>query len=138
MKRSISTDTLGGRLREERDRLGVTQADFAELGGCKRVTQHLYESDARVPDSDYLNRIADRGVDVLYVLRGVRARGLSGETLQKIFQLTEEFGRDATGTLLGAAERESLFMLLCSISSETDTAPSPELVRQISQSRRVA
>jgi len=58
------------RLREERERLGMTQAALGELGGIKKGTQHAYENGSRVPDADYLGRIAVGGVDVSYVVLG--------------------------------------------------------------------
>lgn len=53
--------SFGSRLRQERDRLRLTQEKFAELGGVKRVSQHLYEQDVRVPDINYLIRPICRG-----------------------------------------------------------------------------
>ena len=62
--------SIGSRLREERERLGHSQSDLAELGGTQRKSQFNYETDARRPDADYLAAIAASGVDVLYVLTG--------------------------------------------------------------------
>jgi transcriptional regulator with XRE-family HTH domain len=66
----MSTESFGHRLRRERDRLGLTQDDFGRLGGVKRLTQYLYEQDSRVPDLRYLMRLAEAGVDVVYLLLG--------------------------------------------------------------------
>jgi transcriptional regulator with XRE-family HTH domain len=63
---------IGRRLREERERLAVTQADFAARVQCDRKSQVNYEAGARAPSADYLARAADIGVDVLYVVTGVR------------------------------------------------------------------
>lgn len=65
--------TIGVRLREERERLKLNQADFAELAGVTRNTQSLYETDERTPDGKYLNAISFREVDILYVLCGNKA-----------------------------------------------------------------
>lgn len=65
--------TIGDRLRSERERLKLSQDEFAELAGLKRNTQIKYEKGERSPDADYLAAIAARGVDVLYVVCGVRA-----------------------------------------------------------------
>lgn len=65
--------TFGDRLREERERLGVSQAALGELGGVRKQAQLKYEGNARQPDSAYLGRIARYGVDVLYLLTGQRA-----------------------------------------------------------------
>ncbi|MBC3346544.1 helix-turn-helix transcriptional regulator [Pseudomonas sp. SWRI196] len=64
--------TLGERLREERDRLGINQNDFADIGGVKRNSQGNYENDRQRPDTAYLLAISKIGVDVMYVLFGRR------------------------------------------------------------------
>lgn len=65
--------TPSDRLKEERKRLGVSQVEFAALGGVGKRAQINYESGDRNPDADYLARVAEHGADVLYVLTGVRA-----------------------------------------------------------------
>lgn len=68
--------SIGSRLREERERLGLNQSDFAVAAGTTRKSQFNYETDARRPDADYLASIAGAGVDVLYVLTGQRSKPL--------------------------------------------------------------
>ena len=63
---------IGARLREERERLGLNQEGFGQLGGVRKQAQLLYEKEERKPDSDYLSAIAEGGADVLYVLTGQR------------------------------------------------------------------
>lgn len=65
--------TLGKRLREERERLNLVQGAFGHLVGVKKNAQINYEADRRSPTGDYLVAAAAAGVDVLYVLTGVRA-----------------------------------------------------------------
>lgn len=65
------------RLREERNRLGLNQSDFAELGGVKLNAQVNYENGSRKPDSGYLAAISNAGVDILYVLTGTRTDSLA-------------------------------------------------------------
>ncbi len=60
------------RLREERERLGLNQSDFAEKAGKGLVSQSRYEAGARQPDVSYLIKIARAGADVLYILTGRR------------------------------------------------------------------
>lgn len=64
------TDSIGDRLREERKRTALSQRAFAESGGVTEKTQVLYEKGERMPDANYLARIAAVGVDVLYILTG--------------------------------------------------------------------
>ncbi|MBQ1766857.1 MAG: helix-turn-helix transcriptional regulator [Aquincola sp.] len=65
--------TVGSRLREERDRLGLTQEAFGRHGGVQKRAQITYEADERSPDAAYLSALATHGVDVVYVLAGVRS-----------------------------------------------------------------
>jgi transcriptional regulator with XRE-family HTH domain len=71
MTQSVS---IGDRLREERQRLNLTQPAIGEVGGVTKKTQMLYESGERFPDATYLAALAGAGVDVLYVLTGLRAQ----------------------------------------------------------------
>lgn len=63
---------IGERLREERVRLGYNQADFAAIAGVAKTSQFNYEKGERSPDAAYLAAVAEKGVDVLYVVTGVR------------------------------------------------------------------
>ena len=63
---------IGPRLREERERLGMTQRVFGDIGGVEPNAQGKYESGERTPRIDYLAALAARGVDALYVLSGIR------------------------------------------------------------------
>ena len=66
----IQMSGIGLRLRQERERLGLSQKVFGEIGGVEANAQGKYESGGRAPKADYLSRVAARGVDVLYVLTG--------------------------------------------------------------------
>jgi transcriptional regulator with XRE-family HTH domain len=65
-------------LAEERKRLGLKQAEFAALVGTDVPKQSLYENGRRELRADYLARLADAHVDVLYILTAQRS---AGETL---------------------------------------------------------
>lgn len=112
--------TFGKRLRQERDRLGLSQADFASIGGVKRTTQHIYESDVRVPDVTYLENIRSAGVDLGFLLMNESASAyrqeaflLSHAALSNIYKVVDEFGRDEAGMLLPLSSRLRLFQLVC-------------------------
>lgn len=72
--------TIGERLREERERLGLSQPAFAEVGGVQKRAQINYEKDERHPDAAYLAAVAEAGVDVLYVLTGQHAQNVTGQS----------------------------------------------------------
>lgn len=60
--------SIGDRLREERERLGLKQDEL----GVAPKTQRFYESGERSPDAAYLAHFAELGADVLYILTGQR------------------------------------------------------------------
>ena len=62
--------TYGERLKHERLRLKLTQAQMAHAGGVKRQAQGFYERDVTLPRAPYLAAITLLGVDVLYIITG--------------------------------------------------------------------
>ncbi len=61
----------------------MSQKVFGEIGGVEANAQGKYESGGRAPKADYLSRVAERGVDVLYVLTGA-ATPIQWENLSQI------------------------------------------------------
>lgn len=65
---------IGERLKEERDRLDMTQPAFADACGAKKRTLIDWEKGVSSPTAVQLSALSEIGVDVLYVLTGVHAR----------------------------------------------------------------
>lgn len=65
--------SFGSRLAEERKRLGLKQADFAALVGTDVPKQSLYENDRRELRAEYLAKLVEAEVDVVYILCGRRS-----------------------------------------------------------------
>jgi len=63
--------SVGGRIREERERLGLTQSEMADICGIKMRAQRNYEKDERQPDAAYLAALDSAGGDAAYVVTGV-------------------------------------------------------------------
>lgn len=61
---------IGARIKQERERLELTQDAFASLGGVGKRALANYEKGDRSPDATFLSSLATAGVDVLYVLTG--------------------------------------------------------------------
>lgn len=68
-------NSMGERLREERERLGFNQTAFGAIGGVQKQAQLKYEKSERNPDTAYLEAIAKIGADVQYVVTGQRSAG---------------------------------------------------------------
>ncbi|WP_405119473.1 helix-turn-helix domain-containing protein [Pseudomonas leptonychotis] len=61
------------RLKEERERLGFTQPDFAAAAGAAKRTLIEWEKGSTSPNAVQIAALSSVGVDVLYVLTGRRA-----------------------------------------------------------------
>ncbi|WP_200843237.1 helix-turn-helix domain-containing protein, partial [Raoultella sp. 18083] len=64
--------SVAARLREERDRLGLSQAEMAALGDTKARTYQDWERAVASVSADFLGTVAGHGLDVTYVLTGNR------------------------------------------------------------------
>lgn len=98
-------DVFGERLKSERLRLGLSQSEFAVLGGVKQHAQFQYEKGMRRPNSDYLGALADAGVDVYYLLTGEEAACLQNEEERRVvagFRRLEAHEREALLALIEA------------------------------------
>ena len=80
--------SIGPRLKEERERIGITQAALGAVGGIQKQAQLKYESGVRTPSAEYLIEISKIGIDVNYVLFGVRS---NAELTSEEQQLLETF-----------------------------------------------
>jgi transcriptional regulator with XRE-family HTH domain len=96
---------ISDRLREERERLGFTQASLADKLSVSRNTQVNYERGDRIPDATYLAAFAACGADVMWVLTGMRplmateaappAISRRGRTLLENYLACDEDGQKA-------------------------------------------
>lgn len=65
--------SIGERLKEERQRLGMSQTELGELGGVLKQAQIKYEKGERFPDAAFLAAIAQAGADIQYIVTGVKS-----------------------------------------------------------------
>ena len=92
--------TIGDRLKEERQRIGLNQTLMAEKCGVTKNTQLAYEKGERNPDTAYLAHAAPLGVDLLYVVIGERkprpTDSISGDVAKflEVYQQVSETDRD--------------------------------------------
>lgn len=106
---STIKDNFYLRLRDERDRLELSQSVIAEQCNVSRTIWGRYESGVSLPGAEVLMRLAELGADVVYLLVGVRS-GVANksdqersttysssdvENLLDVFAHTNEEGRQA-------------------------------------------
>ncbi|MCY1399272.1 anaerobic benzoate catabolism transcriptional regulator [compost metagenome] len=68
----FTREATGARLQEERKRLGLNQDEFAQHVGVAKRTLAGYEGGSGDVGATVLGVASDLGVDVLYVVTGVR------------------------------------------------------------------
>lgn len=107
---------VGERLREERERLGQNQTDFGQAAGVSRGTQKAYELESSSPDLRYLSGLQSLGVDVSYVLTGLREAVEAGEVsedeaglLTRYRQLSDDDRRSTVRMVTAMAEMAGRF-----------------------------
>lgn len=89
---------IGERLKEERRRVGLTQAELAAAGNVIIRTQINYEQGKRVPDAEYLAGIMGAGIDVLYVISGQRTPKGDAPLTDDAARLVKNYNQvDSTG-----------------------------------------
>lgn len=69
--------SIGARLKEERERIGLSQSAVADHAGISKKTQIEHEADRTPPKATYLANIASLGIDVGYVIVGLRAENVA-------------------------------------------------------------
>lgn len=68
---------IASRLHSERQRLGLTQDEFAEAGGIGKRAYCNYENGSRECGCEFLHRLAATGADVQFIVTGVYSANLS-------------------------------------------------------------
>lgn len=122
---------FGTRLREERKRLGKSQAEFAAAGGVGRLAQIQYENESTAPSTRYLSGIAAIGTDLAYLILGLRfdAGGLTKEqedrVERKAFELVEACAETEPDGRLSAESRRLLYRVFRSYLTQVELGKLP-------------
>lgn len=72
---------LGFRLKAERERLGLSQTEFAAIAGASKHAQINWEKNAAAPNANALCAWAGRGLDVAYVVTGLSSNAATSQHL---------------------------------------------------------
>ncbi|MDO9568086.1 MAG: helix-turn-helix transcriptional regulator [Hydrogenophaga sp.] len=82
MSNVITNDRFATRLRRERERLGLTQQEFAAKVGVSRMSQVNYESGKRYPGEEYFTNLKKiKGLDRFYLAIGQHEHDTSDATI---------------------------------------------------------
>ncbi|MFX1737140.1 helix-turn-helix transcriptional regulator [Paraburkholderia sp. A1RI_3L] len=117
---------FGSRLREERERLGLSQVTLAAAGGVQRLAQSLYEKERSVPTIRYLAGISAVGIDLQYVLfaQDRSAYSLTPSEINRIelraFDALEKFISEHPEGYFDASQKFAMFQVFrANLTSET-------------------
>lgn len=80
-------ENIGDRLREERKKLALSQREFSRLVGVTTQAQFKYEHNKILPRANYFININSIGVDVNYVLFGIRGELVRNEEERDLLNL---------------------------------------------------
>ncbi|WP_414016424.1 helix-turn-helix domain-containing protein [Burkholderia stagnalis] len=129
---------IGSRLRDERLRIGLSQDEFATVGGVARRSQSAYESDERAPDAAYLLAVREIGVDIGYVLTGERAA--AGAAAEQGARDADEADVLAMYRQLNDAGKASLhaFLTSCINTGAMLQPATPRRAKRLPENRRAA
>lgn len=122
------------RLREERERLGLSQTAMAACADVTKMSQINYEKGARSPDAKYLDAIARAGVDVLYILTGRRERVVSRlDDRARLALAIEAIEEGLAGKVLPPAKKAEAILLAYELLAEPSASRDNvvELVRRV-------
>ncbi|EKD4648753.1 TPA: transcriptional regulator [Escherichia coli] len=93
---------IGRRLREERERLGLSQVAMSDMGGVKKLTQLRYEKGDSFPDAAYLAALSRFGLDVQYVVLGVHSPETYNNDEQELITRFRAASLDVKNAVIGA------------------------------------
>lgn len=108
---------FGQRLKEERKRLELSQTELAQVGGVGRLAQSQYESEVTAPTTRYLSAIGAAGIDLTYLVLGVKleAGSLTSEQLDRVerkaFEWVEVYAEAQADGRLSAETRRFMYQI---------------------------
>lgn len=120
--------TIGDRLKEERNRLGMSQPDFAALAGTTKKSQITYEKGV-MPDAAYLAAIAKAGADIQYIVTERRQGHGIGESAvhQAVLDAADLLSLDKK---IDAQQLAKVVVKLCTKSVQPADFPAPAMNQQ--------
>lgn len=109
----MSTIGFGERIKIERQRLSLTQGQFATLAGVSRQSQAKYETEIREPGAAYFVHLYDH-VDVPFILSGQRHRApaLEATEVASILSVVDDWEAQQKKTLPRATKAEAIALFL--------------------------
>jgi transcriptional regulator with XRE-family HTH domain len=87
----VSIMNIAVRIKEERERIGLSQTALAAIAGSTKLTQLRWEQGVASPNASVLESWSKIGIDVLYILTGERSKPVEDTLTPKEKTLLESF-----------------------------------------------
>lgn len=85
---------VGERLREARGAMGLSQTEFAAIGGVGKFAQIRFEKNENMPGGAYLLGLHAAGIDTHYILTGLHgAMTTEEDALLVCYRRADEVGK---------------------------------------------
>jgi transcriptional regulator with XRE-family HTH domain len=117
---------LGRRLRQERDRLSLTQDQVSSAIGVSKGTYYTYEKDLYAPSVDSLSKLSELGMDLYFILFGTPIESVYAPALPlDVFHRARQSIKEHVVRQGGKIDAESLDVLLMGVAlAHTPSSPS--------------
>lgn len=99
--------SLALRLKEERLAKKYSQKALSEIGGITTRSYINYEKGISVPDSKYLAKWAIAGIDIQYVVTGVRSTQALTEAEQRLINCFKRADASKKAAIMAVAESQA-------------------------------
>lgn len=109
--------SIGRRLREEREALGLSQPKFAAIAGTTKQTLFSWETDKTAPSASHLAAFSAAGVDVVYLLTGQRMPKVESTLNDREREIIELMRR------MSEADRLTLYRTATALAATTAEPP---------------
>jgi len=122
---------FGERLKAERKRLNLSQTELAQIGGVGRLAQSQYESEQSAPTTRYLSAISGAGVNLTYLVVGIRPEKLSltpeqqDKVERKAFEWVEIYAEAQSDGKLSADSRRFMYQIFRSVLAQVELGEIP-------------
>ncbi|PPD00228.1 MAG: transcriptional regulator [Methylotenera sp.] len=122
---------FGERLKAERKKLKLSQTELAEIGGVGRLAQSQYESEQSAPTTRYLSAISSAGVNLTYLVLGLRPDNTeltpeqSDRVESKAFEWIEIYSDAQSGGKLSAESRRLMYQVLRNLLTQVELGEIP-------------
>jgi transcriptional regulator with XRE-family HTH domain len=122
---------FGERLKAERKRLMLSQTELAEIGGVGRLAQSQYESEQSAPTTRYLSAISGAGVNLTYLVLGMRpeSTALTPEQLDRVeskaFEWVEIYSDAQSSGKLSAESRRLMYQVFRNLLAQVELGEIP-------------